>query len=193
VRFPSLGELSGDLAAGGSWLGVRALGLALRSRDGRCGPTALAELVPAHFGLAGPEAVLAAVYTGSLGYGRLFELARVCMEAAAAGDRVASDAVGFLGDEVVAMVTAAAGRLGVSDDGVEVVLGGGLFDSEYPGFGARIESGVREAVPRAVFRYLDAPPVLGAALLALDAVGASDDDKGRLRRAVAEGGSPGRR
>ncbi len=32
VRFPSLGELSGDLAAGGSWLGVRALGLALRSR-----------------------------------------------------------------------------------------------------------------------------------------------------------------
>ena len=30
VRFPSLGELSGDLAAGGSWLGVRALGLALR-------------------------------------------------------------------------------------------------------------------------------------------------------------------
>ena len=37
VRFPSLGELSGDLAAGGSWLGVRALGLALRSRDGRGG------------------------------------------------------------------------------------------------------------------------------------------------------------
>ncbi len=85
-RFPSLAELSGDFAPGGSWLGVRALGLALRSRDGRGGPTALAELVPAHFGLPDPEAVLAAVYTGALEYGRLFELARVCLDAAAGGD-----------------------------------------------------------------------------------------------------------
>ena len=37
-RFPSLAELSGDFTAGGSWLGVRALGLALRARDGRGGP-----------------------------------------------------------------------------------------------------------------------------------------------------------
>jgi N-acetylglucosamine kinase-like BadF-type ATPase len=59
-RFPSLAELSGDFTPGGSWLGVRALGLALRSRDGRGGPTALARLVPAHFGLPDPEAVLSA-------------------------------------------------------------------------------------------------------------------------------------
>ncbi len=188
ARFPSLGELSGDLAAGGSWLGVRALGLALRSRDGRGRPTALTEAVPAHFGLADPEAVLSEVYTGSLGYGRLFELARVCMEAAASGDQVASDAVGFLADEVVAMVTAAVGRLGVVDREVEVVLGGGLFDSEYPGLGARIESGVREVVPRAVFRRLDSAPVLGAALLALDAVGASHQDEERLRRSARSSG-----
>jgi hypothetical protein len=115
------------------------------------------------------------------------------MEAAAAGDRVASDAVGFLAGEVVAMVTATTGRLGVTDDDVEVVLGGGLFDSQYPGFGARIESAVREVVPRAVFRRLDAPPVLGAALLALDAIGASDADKGQLRRAARQfaGRGPG--
>jgi N-acetylglucosamine kinase-like BadF-type ATPase len=182
ARFPSLGELSGDLAAGGSWLGVRALGLALRSRDGRGRPTVLAEVVPAHFGLADPETVLSEVYTGSLGYGRLFELARVCVEAAASGDRVASDAVGFLADEVVAMVTAAVGRLGLVDQEVEVVLGGGLFDTEYPGFGARIESAIRAVVPRAVFRRLDSAPVLGAALLALDAVGASPEDEERLRR-----------
>jgi N-acetylglucosamine kinase-like BadF-type ATPase len=181
VRFPSLGELSGDLAAGGSWLGVRALGLALRSRDGRGGPTVLTEVVPAHFGLDDPEAVLSAVYTGSLAYGRLFELARVCVDAAASGDGVASDAVGFLAGEVVAMVTAAARRLGVGDDEVEVVLGGGLFDRRHPGFADRIESVVREEVPRAVFRLLDAAPVLGSALLALDASGASDEAKERLR------------
>ncbi|HEY5097453.1 MAG TPA: BadF/BadG/BcrA/BcrD ATPase family protein [Acidimicrobiales bacterium] len=181
VRFPSLGELSGDLAAGGSWLGVRTLGLALRSRDGRGGPTALVDAVPAHFGLRDPEAVLTAVYTGEIGYGRLFELARVCVQAAAAGDATAADAVGILVDEVVAMVTATSRRLGVADDEVEVVLGGGLFDSEHPAFGARVEAEVRGATPRAVFRRLDAPPVLGAALLGLDAVATDDRAEVRLR------------
>ena len=181
VRFPSLGELSGDLAAGGSWLGVRALGLALRSRDGRGPPTVLADTVPAHFGRADPETVLSDVYSGTLGYGRLFELARVCIEAASSGDRVASDAVDFLADEVVSMVTAAVTRLGAVGSQVDVVLGGGLFDSEYSGFDRRIEQRVLTVVPRAVFRYLDSPPVLGAALLALDAVGASEQAKERAR------------
>ena len=184
VRFPSLGELSGDLAAGGSWLGVRALGLALRSGDGRGGPTSLAEEVPAHFGLPDPEAVLTAVYTGEIGYGRLFDLARVCVEAAAAGDATASDAVGILVGEVVAMVTAAARRLGVAGDEVEVVLGGGLFDGDDSIFGERVEAGIRKAAPRAHFRRLDAPPVLGAALLALDAVAAGGQAEARLRAGV---------
>ena len=35
VRFPALAELSGDFAPGGAWLGLRALGLALRAADGR--------------------------------------------------------------------------------------------------------------------------------------------------------------
>ncbi len=181
VRFPSLGELSGDLAAGGSWLGVRALGLALRSRDGRGAPTRLAELVPAHFGLSDPESVLAAVYAGELAFGRLFELARVCMDAAATDDVVAAGAVGFLADEVVAMITATARRLEVVGQEVEVVLGGGLFEGAYPTFSGSVESGVREVVPKVVFRRLDAAPVLGAALLGMDAVGAAERAKEALR------------
>jgi N-acetylglucosamine kinase-like BadF-type ATPase len=188
-RFPSLGELSGDLAAGGSWLGVRALGLALRSRDGRGGPTVLADTVPAHFGEDDPESVLAAVYTGAIGYGRLFELARVCLEAAADGDRVAAEAVGVLADEVVAMVGATVTRLGVGGMEVEVVLGGGLFDSGEAGFVGRVETGVRSAAPRARFRRLEAAPVLGAALLGLDAIGASGEAADRLRSGAPSGGS----
>jgi N-acetylglucosamine kinase-like BadF-type ATPase len=180
-RFPSLAELSGDFTPGGSWLGVRALGLALRSRDGRGGPTALAELVPAHFGLPDPEAVLTAVYTGTLDYGRLFELARVCLDAAAGGDAPAAGAVALLADEVVAMVAAIIGRLGVAGDEVEVVFGGGVFDSTYADFAAWIEAGVLVAAPGARFRRLEAPPVLGAALLGLDALGAPDGAETRLR------------
>ena len=110
---------------------MRALGLALRSRDGRGGPTALAGLVPAHFDLPDPEAVLTAVYTGELEYGRLFELARVCLDAAGGGDAPAIEAVTLLADEVAAMITAMVGRLGVEGEDVEVVLGGGVFDSGY--------------------------------------------------------------
>jgi N-acetylglucosamine kinase-like BadF-type ATPase len=183
-RFPSLAELSGDFTPGGSWLGVRALGLALRSRDGRGGPTALAELVPAHFGLPDPEAVLTAVYTGTLDYGRLFELARVCLDAAAAGDAPAAGAVALLADEVVAMAAAIIGRLGVAGDEVEVVLGGGVFDSTYADFAARVEAGVLAVAPGAHFRRLESPPVLGAALLGLDALGAPDEAESRLRSAA---------
>lgn len=180
-RFPSLAELSGDFTPGGSWLGVRALGLALRSRDGRGGPTALAQLVPAHFGLPDPEAVLSAVYTGGLEYGRLFELARVCLAAAAAGDAAAAGAAGLLGDEVAAMITAMVGRLGVGGQEVEVVLGGGIFDSDYAGFAERVQTGVLAVAPGARFRRLDTAPVLGAALLGLDALGASTPVETRLR------------
>jgi N-acetylglucosamine kinase-like BadF-type ATPase len=180
-RFPSLAELSGDFTPGGSWLGVRALGLALRSRDGRGGPTSLADLVPAHFGMRDPEAVLGAVYTGALDYGRLFELARICLEAAAGGDQAAAGAVRLLTDEVVLMATAIIARLGTAGDPVEVVFGGGLFGSAYAGFATQVEAGIRTVAPQARFCRIEATPVLGAALLGLDAIGASSQAEDRLR------------
>jgi N-acetylglucosamine kinase-like BadF-type ATPase len=189
-RFPSLAELSGDFAPGGSWLGVRALGLALRARDGRGEPTVLSELVPAHFDLPDPEALLAAVYTGNVAYGRLFELARVCLDAAAAGDGPAVGAAELLSDEVAAMATAIIGRLGVAVDQVEVVLGGGVFDSNYSGFTERVEAGVLAVAPRARFRRLDTAPVLGAALLGLDALGAPSAAEEQLRSTAPRSDDP---
>lgn len=189
VRFPALAELSGDFAPGGSWLGVRALGLALRAGDGRGDATTLRELVPSHFGLANAEAVLTSVYTGTLPYGRLFELARVLLDAAAAGDGPARLAADQLADEVVAFVAAAVRRLDVADTEVEVVLGGGIFATADAGFHARVADGIRAVAPRSILRTLEAPPVLGAALLGLDAIGADAAAKTRLRQALTE--SPG--
>lgn len=182
VRFPSLGELSGDFTPGGAWLGVRALGLALRSLDGRGPPTALAELVPSHFGLGSPTDVLTAVYGGELPYHRLFELAEVLLDAAAGGDRPAGEAAGQLAAEVVAMAGAAVTRLGVGHLPVEVVLGGGVFATRHADFIAAVENGIRAVAPDARLRHLDAPPLLGAVLLGLDALGAGDDAARRVRR-----------
>ena len=185
VRFPALAELSGDFAPGGSWLGVRALGLALRATDGRGPPTLLSSLVPAHFDHPDAEAVLTAVYTGALPYGRLFELARVLLDAAADGDLPSRQAADVLADEVATFAGAAITRLGVADTDVEVVLGGGIFDTGDADFHARVAAGIHGLAPRARLLRLAAPPVLGAALLGLDAIGAGDDAKERLRAALA--------
>jgi len=184
VRFPALAELSGDFAPGGSWLGVRALGLALRACDGRGPPTMLTERVPAHLKLADAEAVLTAVYTGELSYGRLFELAPVLLGAAADGDAPSREAADSLADEVALFAAAAISRLGVENDAVEVVLGGGIFKTEDEGFHARVAAGIHAVAPNALLIRLSAPPVLGAALLGLDAIGADDEAKATLRRTL---------
>lgn len=185
VRFPALAELSGDFAPGGSWLGIRALGLALRAGDGRGAPTLLRTRVPDHFDEKDAEAVLTGVYTGSIPYGRLFELARVLLDAAAEGDVPAREASDVLADEVVAFTVATVRRLGVENTAVEIVLGGGIFDTKDAGFQARVAEGIRAVAPHAVLLRLKAPPVLGAALLGLDFIGADEQAKERLRKALS--------
>jgi N-acetylglucosamine kinase-like BadF-type ATPase len=184
VRFPALAELSGDFAPGGAWLGVRALGLALRASDGRGPATTLSERVPEHLGFADAESVLGAVYAGELAYNRLFELARVLLDAAAAGDVPAREAADTLADEVVAFVRAAVNRLEVAGEAVEVVLGGGIFETDDAAFHNRVARGIHATAPRARLVHLEAPPVLGAALLGLDALGATTDAKLALRKAL---------
>jgi N-acetylglucosamine kinase-like BadF-type ATPase len=185
VRFPALAELSGDFAPGGSWLGIRALGLALRAGDGRGAPTLLRTRVPEHFHEKDAEAVLTGVYTGYIPYSRLFELAQVLLDAAAEGDAPAREASDILADEVVAFAVAAIRRLGVEDTAVEVVLGGGIFDTEDAGFPTRVAEGIHAVAPHAVLLRLAAPPVMGAALLGLDFIGADDEAKERLRTALS--------
>jgi len=185
VRFPALAELSGDFAPGGAWLGVRALGLALRAGDGRGGPTSLSERVPEHLGQPDAQAVLTGIYTGTIPYGRLFELARVLLDAAADGDALAREAADMLADEVAAFVRASVIRLDLQDEAVEVVLGGGVFDTDDVAFHERVAAGVHEVAPRAVLLRLDAPPVLGAALIGLDAIGAAPTALAAVRGALA--------
>ena len=184
VRFPSFGELSGDRAHGGGWLGRSALGVAIRARDRRGPHTILERLVPAHFEMAGPTAVMEAVYLGKIDQGRLSELAPVAFAAAAQGDAVARGLIDELADEVVATANAAIRRLRVTARDVDVILGGGVFRSNDRRFMRRIAAGIAGVAPDAVIRKLVAPPVLGAALIGLDAVNATRPARARLRAAL---------
>lgn len=173
ARFPALGPLSGDLAAGGEWVGLAALAAAIRARDGRGPRTELERAVPQHFGLSRPEILMRALYRGDMEQGRLMELPPVVFRAAAAGDDVARRILDILADEVVTMIVAAIRRLRLSRTDVDVVLGGGIFAAEDGVFLDRVSSGIRAVAVDANIVRLAAPPLAGAVLAGLDELGAS--------------------
>jgi N-acetylglucosamine kinase-like BadF-type ATPase len=186
VRFPSLGELSGDRSDGGGWLGRAALGAALRARDGRGPRTVLERAVPEHFHMSRPAAVMEAIYVGSLDRHRVLELAPVVFKAAGHGDAVSRELVSSMADEIVATVTAAIRRLRMAGLSFEVVLGGGIFRASDRAWHERIRDGITALAPRAEFVRLDAPPVVGAALLGLDEVHARKPAQSRVRDELTE-------
>ncbi len=180
VRFPALGALSGD-EGGGSDLAVAGLGAAIHGRDGRGPRTSLEHLVPGHFGMRRPLDVVTAVHTGRILDADLAGLAPVVFEAAVAGDVVARGLVDRLADLVVAMGVSAIRRLGVTRQPVEVVCIGSIWRTPDRTFHERVARGLLAAAPRADIRRLDAPPVLGAALLGADRLGLGSDAEARLR------------
>jgi N-acetylglucosamine kinase-like BadF-type ATPase len=174
ARYPSLGWETGDWG-GALMLGREVLRLAARAEDGRGDPTALVELVRTHFGAATVEGVGADIYYGRLPEARLAELAPQVV-AAAAEDAVAWSLVERLAIEIGLMARRAMRDLGIAE--ADVVLGGGMLQS---GKGPLYEAAL-EYLPKGARGVAGQdPPVLGSALAALDAVGASAGAKARLR------------
>jgi N-acetylglucosamine kinase-like BadF-type ATPase len=180
VRFPAVGELSGDWG-GGRDVGVAAVGAALRGEDGRGPRTSLSRRVPDWFGLPSALAVVEALFLERIDQGRVLELVPLVFAEADAGDAVAAELVTRQVDEIVAMAGAAIRRLGLTGDDVEVVLGGGLFHREAPTFVQRIRSEIARIAPAARLTQVTAPPVVGAALLGLDRLGAAPGAAEHLR------------
>jgi N-acetylglucosamine kinase-like BadF-type ATPase len=180
VRFPAIGELSGDWG-GGRDVGVAAVGAALRGEDGRGPLTSLTRLLPDWFGLPTALALIEALFCGRIDQRRVLEVVPLVFAEAAAGDEVAAELVARQVDEIVAWAGAAMRRLDLTGRDVEVVLGGGLFHGEAPAFLERIRAGIVGIAPAARLTQLTAPPVVGAALLGLDRLGAGPGAAERLR------------
>jgi N-acetylglucosamine kinase-like BadF-type ATPase len=180
VRFPALGELSGDWG-GGHDVGMAAVGAALRGEDGRGPATTLTRLVPAHFALPTALALVEALFLRHIDRRRVLELVPLVLAEGEAGDPAAAAILDRQVAEVLAMAGAAIGRLGLAALEVEVVCGGGLFSGGPGALFERVGSGLRRLAPAARLTRLDAPPVLGAALLGLDRLGAPAGAAERLR------------
>ncbi len=183
ARFPALGAITGDWG-GGYDVGLAAVAAAARSEDGRGPRTTLERAVPAYFGLDTPTALAEAIHGGRIAMRRVIELPPVVF-AEAAADGVAAGLVGRQADEVVALAEVALRRLGLLDQPVEVLLGGGLLQrGEGPLFE---EIGRRLALvsDQITVRATGGPAIVGAALLAFDELGAGPAAQARLRTELA--------
>ena len=184
TRFPSLGPITGDWG-GGPDVGLAALSAAARSEDGRGAPTSLEQAVPAHFGLETPRELAEAIHRNRIPLGRVAELPPVVF-AQAATDETAAAIVARLADEIVALARVALERLALVNEPAEVLLGGGLLQSGDGPLASAVEARLREIAPAIVVRTATLPPVLGAVLLGLDALGASAEVRERARRELGE-------
>jgi len=184
ARFPALGEITGDWG-GGHDLGRAAVYAAARSEDGRGPRTSLEHAVPAHFGLEAPSDLAEAIHFGQISERRVIELAPVVL-AEAADDAVAAEIVQRLASEVVALARVALKRLDLTNEPVEVLLGGGVLQDVDGDLLAAIDSGLREYAPAVTVRPTASAAVVGAALLGLDELEAGPQAQQRLRRELAD-------
>lgn len=183
ARFAALGMLSGDW--GGGWfLGEQALWHAARAVDGRGKPTLLTTFIPQFLGLSDVQAVIEAFQFGSVATDRFSEFAPLVLLAADAGDAVARGIVDRQAEEIVTLAVAAMKRLELLEHAVPLVLGGGVLASGNERLLRGIESDLAVRAPKARMELVRSPPILGAALLALETVGASPEAVETARAAL---------
>jgi len=180
ARFPAIGKISGDWG-GGSGLAEEALWYAARAEDGRGGPTALATTLPAHFGLDSMYALIEALHLERIPAQARYELTPVLFATSDAGDPVARSILDRQADEIVALATVALARLGLLDEEADVVLGGGVMAAGNAYLMDALDDRLTARAPKARAHVVTAPPVLGAALLGLDHVGAPAEAHAALR------------
>ncbi|MFC0623702.1 N-acetylglucosamine kinase [Kribbella deserti] len=184
ARFAAVGRISGDWG-GGQQLADEAYAAAARADDGRGPATALATVLPEHFGVASVSALIEALHLGDIPYARRLEATPLLFQVAASGDEVASAVVRRQAEEVVAMAVVALRRLDLLNEPADVVLGGGVLTSGHRQLMDTIESLLAAQAPKAVPRVVAVPPVVGAALLGLDRTGATASAHSNLRAAYS--------
>lgn len=147
-----------DTGGSGYELGQAAVKMALRSVDGRIGPTVLTELLPELLGMPVSDKIISVVHRG----GRPFiaSLARTVFAGRKLGDSVCQE-IFDTQSALLADLTFAAKQYFPGD--FDVVLGGGIA-VHYPEYVEAIRS---KAAPGARILLQQVPPIYGAAVEAL--------------------------
>ena len=128
--------------------------------------------------------VTEAFHFGRLSDTDMTNLAPVLFAAVDAGDAVALVVVERQAEEIVSLVATTLNRLDLLDVDVPVILGGGVLAAQHPKLIGDISAGLHERAARATIHVVEKRPILGAALLCLEAAGAEDAALARITSAL---------
>ncbi len=173
VRFPALGRITGDWG-GGLGISKEVLWYTSRAHDGRGDPTSLSAAVAEHFGLPDAAAVAAAMHLRTIDYDRMHEIVPLLFREANAGDPIAQAIVNRQAVEIALLATNALQRLSLNNAAPEVVLGGGMLTSGEPLLLDVVVAAIVKAAPGARITIVQDDPILGSALLGLEALWGAD-------------------
>jgi N-acetylglucosamine kinase-like BadF-type ATPase len=159
-----------DDRGSGYFLGLQAMIAAVMEADGRGAPTALGRVVRERFRFSDIDDILHIVYHDRVPVAEVASLAPDVIRTARNGDEVAARILEGGAREMARMVATVAERLEFGGREFPVTMTGGLVD--HPGhYRDLIHAEIRRTVPDATILAPSFPPVLGAALLALEAAG----------------------
>lgn len=156
------------------WLGVAALRAAVRAYDGRGPDTLLLERIRERLALADMNEIMHRLYVSGMDRAEIATLAPLVVAAARENDSVATQLVAQGTADLADCVLAVARRLGMDGEPCELALVGGLFqahDVVVPLF----RSALSKRLPTCAISACELPPVLGACLLGLEALGVALD------------------
>lgn len=185
VRFPALGQLTGDWG-GGNGMASEAMFRAARAEDGRGSATALAGAIAGHFGTPSTIAVAEEMHFGRIARRRLHEIVPLLFAVAAAGDDQARAIVARQAEEIALMAGVALRRLGLTDEPVDVVLGGGVLAAGHPVLVDDVRARILQVAPQARLTKPTVSPLTGAILLALDQLDGPAPDRAAAEARVRE-------
>jgi N-acetylglucosamine kinase-like BadF-type ATPase len=185
--MPSLGFISGDWG-GGARLSQEMIRLVMRAWDGRGAKTMLTRLVLDALQQPSEAALIESLYFGKIKQKQVIELVPLIFQAAMAGDQPAASLITQMGVEVGVTANALIRRFDLQNLDVEVVLAGGVFKGEGPLLMETVRREIYKQAPLAKIRRLDSEPVVGAALLGLEATQADVNEwiLERLRASLPE-------
>ena len=158
------GHLVSDEGSG-CWMGLQAIRAAVRAHDGRGPDTPLLAGVLAALNINEIDDVLNRLYVVGISRAELAALAPMVVREAMAGDAAALGIVQKGADDVAELVEAVARKLEMGAP--EVCIVGGLLNTG-PIIFDSYRAAMLRRVPSADVKTAEQPPVMGAALLALE-------------------------
>ena len=141
--------------------------------------------MPKHFELTTPTELAEQIHRGHIAMSRMNEIAPIVVDEAHT-DAVAAEIMERLADEIAALARVAIERLSLAQEPVEVLLGGGLAKAADGPLADAVAARVREVAHAVTVASTSSPPIVGAALLGLDELGADAAAHNRLRRELGD-------